>query len=117
MTLKELRKIVRQVESIYPAMLPISVSLKALKDCDGYTHIVKRNKKERIQCVLNSYPSTQSQLDALKESAQLGTLIHELAHAISWRPQRQEEGLLNKDHSEEWGIAVAKLYRLVLGED
>lgn len=117
MIIKELRKLGKQVESIYPAMLPISISLKELPDCDGYTHIVKRKGKERIECVLNSYTSKSSKLDALKDSAQLHTLIHELAHAITWRPQRQEDGLLAKHHSEEWGIALAKIYRLILSED
>jgi len=116
-TIKDLRKLARQVESIYPAMAPISVSIKNLTDADGYTHIIKRRGLERLECVVSSYSSKSSKLDALTEAMQLHTLIHELAHAITWRPQRQEDGLLSKHHSEEWGIALAKIYRLVHAED
>ena len=112
MTAKELRKIAKQIEAIYPAMYPISVSVKDLPDCDGYTHLIKRKKKSRIEVVINSYSGKRGQLDTMIMAMQIDTLIHELAHAIQWRPQRQEEGLLNHHHNEEWGIAMAKIYRL-----
>jgi hypothetical protein len=113
MTIKDLRRIVKQIESIYPAMYPISVSLKELDDCDGYTHIIKRRGKLRIELVINSLTGNRGKLNTIKDSTQLETLVHELAHAIQWRPQRQEEGLFNAHHGEEWGIALAKIYRLM----
>ena len=33
------------------------------------------------------------------------TLLHELAHAVSWRKEAD-------DHGEEWGIAYSLLYRM-----
>lgn len=116
MNIKQMRQIVRQIEAIYPAMSPISVTIKDIPDCDGYTQIIKRKGKERIQVTINSYEGGRGTLDTMKEAMQIETLIHELAHAIAWRPQRQEESLLTSDHNEEWGIAMAKIYRL-LGED
>lgn len=45
----------------------------------------------------------------------LDTLIHEMAHAVAWKHQSVEKYYAT--HSDEWGIAYAKIYRKYFEED
>ena len=50
---------------------------------------------------------------SLSEEAQLLVLIHELAHCLQWRVDRQEAGR-ESDHDAEWGLAYARAWRGLL---
>ena len=46
----------------------------------------------------------------LDDAAALCVVVHELAHAITWRHDGAEL-LRESDHDAEWGVAFARLWR------
>jgi predicted SprT family Zn-dependent metalloprotease len=63
---------------------------------DGYCSYENRRFKIRI-C---------HQID---QNAAMETLLHEMAHVLSWRTDRHRS-----DHGAKWGVAYAKVYRWFL---
>ncbi len=49
---------------------------------------------------------------SLPNFVKLDTVIHEWAHALTWFGADQEE-----DHSDEWGLTYAKIYRAWIAWD
>jgi hypothetical protein len=77
----------------FPARYPVYVRSRQLKAEHGYTIFAD----EFLLCINNkqSFP------------LRIDTLIHEWAHALTWFGAETHE-----DHSAEWGLAYAKIYRL-----
>ena len=84
----------------FPARYNIHIYSKPLKKLQGYTEYISDGSHrdgewfniriDRKQCFL----------------LRIDTLIHEWAHCLTWFGAET-----NEDHSSEWGLAYAKLYR------
>ena len=87
-------------------MHPVSLRRCKLPDDSwGDTSIGKRDGKPVIVVRVST---------ELPHEAQLFVLVHELAHALQWRPDAAEETREN-DHDAEWGVAYARIWRELIG--
>ncbi len=84
----------------FPAELPVRVRSCQMKDC-GDSAYSEGMKDFRVRV-----KASQSL------SARLDTVLHEWAHCLTWFGAECDE-----DHSSEWGITYAKLYRVHLDWD
>jgi len=108
---KELSKLVRKLQIVAPALLPVSVTTRGkLGGGYGTCEIIKRKGEPRIKITINSFKdfSKEEVVDIL----QTQLLIHEYAHATQWRVPRQEVGRAS-DHDSEFGVHYAKIYKLL----
>lgn len=95
--MKTYRKVVSLLKSKCPTVLPVSVRRTKLpKGHDGICQVKESHFLIRID-------------RNLKEHEAIETLIHEWAHAIAW-PKCEAQ------HSDEWGKAYSRVYRLFLKE-
>lgn len=97
-TMKHYREVIRALKDKCPADLPVivrrvKVPTDRFGDCNR----------------LDDYYLIRICRD-LKEEQAIDILIHEWAHAISWTKCTSE------DHSNEWGKAYSRVYRVFLKE-
>ena len=78
----------------FPADSPVCVASAPLKGVHGCTSL----KTGYYQIKINKRKSFSLRID---------TLIHEWAHCITWLGAEADI----EDHSSEWGLAYAKIYR------
>ena len=84
----------------FPAQVTVHVQSKLLKKDQGETEYISDGSHkdgEWFNIKINRKQSFLSRID---------TLIHEWAHCLTWFGAETYE-----DHSSEWGIALAKIYR------
>ena len=79
----------------YPVMLKFVKGTKPRSD-QGYVNL---NRRKLVIHVDIKYPL----------HACIDTLLHEMAHAVSWRHASLDAYC--EIHSDEWGLALAKIYR------
>ena len=79
----------------FPAQHLVCVRSRSLKEDQGETELIGLPTWFHIR--INRKQSYLSRID---------TLIHEWAHCLTWFGAETHE-----DHSSEWGIAYAKIYR------
>ena len=99
-TAQKWRRTLAWLHRNFPTQHNIHVQSKLIKKNQGYTEYICDGshkdgewfsiKIDRKQCFL----------------LRIDTLIHEWAHCLSWSGAETSE-----DHSAEWGIAYAKIYR------
>jgi hypothetical protein len=71
--------------------------------CVGWCKLVEYRKKPAFAIQIHS---------GLTEDEATSVLIHEWAHAISWDMNKTK----TPDHGPEWGVAYARVWRVVSGE-
>lgn len=93
-----LRQILRYLESKYVTPYPVELSFTRgpLKHEKGATFRYGRT----IQIVVNLKLDMYNALECL---------VHEFAHAMTWRHERVERATRGH-HLDEWGLAYARLY-------
>lgn len=84
--------------------LPVHVRRIKLNDNDGYCSKVRDQFYVRININFS-------------EARAIDTLLHEWAHALSWKPKFDDASLSSEDferiiHGPSWGVAYAEVYRL-----
>lgn len=87
-----------------PPVLPVQVrrvkGLRARQGCHGECALLEHGGRNVAFSV---------RLDAgLREPALSDALLHEWAHALSWTTEHPEF----IDHGHEWGLAMARVYRV-----
>lgn len=96
MTLTTAQKWLRTINWLrreFPSRYPVRIRSRILSGCSGDCSFENRRFYIRI--------------DSTKEySEKIDTLLHEYAHALTWFGAGRAE-----DHSDEWGLWYAKLYR------
>ena len=108
---KALAKLVRKLQILAPAMYPISIGTRKISEgWYGSCQIINRKDTKRIKISINSFESFSR--EELVEILQTQVLIHEYAHAVQWRPTKQEEDR-ESDHDSEFGIHYARIYKLL----
>jgi len=94
-----LRQIYRWLGETFPTPYPTRLKLvrgTKVRSDQGYVTLVRRKLVIHID---TKYPL----------HACIDTLQHEMAHACVWRHVSMEKHCA--DHSDEWGLALAKIYR------
>jgi hypothetical protein len=95
-----LRRMAANLRKRCPALAPVRVRRKRLKDALG--ECVARWDAEGVRVVrFDIYIDPRLSWDATWQ-----TLIHEWAHAVAWHQIEGED-----DHDDPWGVAYARCYR------
>ena len=94
-----LRQIYRWLKYSYPTPYPTKLRFivgTKPRSVQGY---VSLNRRHLVICIDTKYPL----------HACIDTAIHEYAHAAAWKHASMDAYV--SDHSDEWGLAYAKIYR------
>ena len=94
--LSRLHQVHRWLQHRFPAPYKTSLTIVALDSCIADCERVGRKFKMRL--------SPNHQMDVM-----IAYLFHEYAHALSWPLARYE--LSEPQHTNEWGVEYATLYR------
>lgn len=110
MTPRDLRALVTVLQATFPTLYPTRLRLVGSNDknlgpdCWGVTYIGKVKGEPCIVIKL---------LKTLAWPANFLVLLHEYAHAMTWKPDHQET---DDHHSPEWGIAEHRLWTWLNGK-
>ena len=90
----------REIRELCPPLLPVILRRRQLKDCLGYTTLIRREEgsPSHFNVVLHA---------DLSHDAAWQVLIHEVAHCLAW----QEGHDTFCDHGPEWGLALSRVYQ------
>lgn len=100
---KTMRQALRILREEAPPLFPVRVRRRRLETIWGQCRFVERGKTRYFSISVES---------RVPEPLVVETLIHEWAHAIAWQLGKTVE-----DHGPEWGVAYARLYRLVVDSE
>lgn len=96
---ERIRQIYSWLKFVYPTPYPTKLKLtrgKKRRSDQGYVMLKGRN--------LVIYIDTKYPLHAC-----IDTMLHEYAHAVAWKHASMDAYI--SAHSDEWGLAYAKIYR------
>ncbi len=97
-------KTIRWLRKEFPALFPIIVRSRVFKSLFGDARLAyKGDTPFRFLIRINKKKNFDAKID---------TLLHEWAHCLTWLGDGQDE-----DHSPEWGISHARIYRRFLEWD
>lgn len=98
----KIRRDVRVLKEHLPALLPVKVYLRQLKDELGYCYLASDDAGNPSHFIVAI--EKRITYDAMWQ-----VLIHEWAHARSWRPEHPNCSC--EDHGPEWALELAKVYQ------
>ena len=99
------RQVYRWLAFNYPTPYPTRFKLvRGMKHRSDQGYVVLSRRKLLIH-IDTKYPL----------HACIDTILHEFAHAVSWRHASMDAYV--PDHSEEWGLSLARIYRRFMDED
>jgi hypothetical protein len=102
-----LRQVERWLAANFPTALPVRVYVRDLTPpVQGKT---QRSRDEFTLTLARTLVRPGWQLSH-------EVLIHEWAHAFSWRPHLEEDEVFAVDHNEEWALAYGRIYRAFFDE-
>ena len=104
----EVKKLLSLLQERYPTLHPVRIERPKIIDGSdksfGETEVRKFSGKTMLVIRVAAW---------LPYPADWMVLIHEYAHAMNWRPAHQEN---DEHHGPEWGLAEAKLWKIVGGD-
>lgn len=104
---RTLRKDLVRLEAKHPAAYPAIIKVGKLPPEDrGYCGKVKRRGKTYFLLTIAA---------GMTDFSQRETLVHEYAHALDWRSERQETGR-DRHHCDAWGVWYARAFRAAFDE-
>ena len=94
-----LKQIYRWLVAGYPTPYPTRLKLTRGTRRRSDLGCVTLERRKLVVCIDIKYPLHVC----------IDTILHEYAHAISWKHVSMDPYMF--DHSDEWGLAMAKVYR------
>lgn len=98
-------QLLRKLRRHCPALLPVRVRFRPLRACWGVTHLCQDSQGRPSHFSISVH-------NASPLAVMLDTLAHEWGHAVAW-----QEGKGVTDHGPEWGVAFARIYRVIVDEE
>lgn len=104
MAAKDWKSLLLELREHAPTVLPVRVYVRDLKGHYLATTELKFKNNKSNHFVITLDKSLVSNFDIVRHF-----LVHEWAHAVSWR-----EGDTICDHDPEWGLALSRIYQEVI---
>lgn len=107
---KKIKELVVRLREELPPLLPVRVYIRDYISAPGVTTVTSWLGACSLK--LKDDKPSHFVIEIVKGNQQLmiDTLMHEWAHAISWRHNR----LTVSDHDPEWALAYSRVYQLLI---